>query len=257
MSEITLVMAIYGQPLMLQKQVDTIKSYPDHVLDDLSIVIVDDHGEPPVDVGLVKSLTAYVRDVQLFRITENIPWNQMGARNLGMVHADGWCLMVDPDMVFQADVMHRIQLAAEKLSPGHVVRYQLKHVSSGKLDASSPNTYLIHSTDFIKVGGYDEDYAGNKGWSDVQLLDVLNAHYKMHSRPDLWADFYSKDQISDASVNTLDRSTGANRKKRLKKVDQARACGGWRKWVTKHKSEIRNLRFGWTRLVPSTDSPTS
>lgn len=227
---------------MLQKQLDAIAEYPQAVRDQLRLVIVDDCGEPPV------SVSQFPVETQVFRITTDIPWNQAGARNLGMSHAKGVCLMIDPDMVFSVGMMARMIEAAEALPRKHVTRYALKHVTNGQLDMTSPNTYLIHKEDFDAIGGYDEDFCGRKGWSDVQLLDILSAHYKMHKRSDLFADFYSTQQIPDAAITKLDRNTSANRKIRLKKQAQAKSVGGWKRWVKEKKGP--NLRFPWVRVYP-------
>lgn len=248
-SDLTLVMAVYGQPLMLQEQLLWISSYPQHVRERLSVVIVDDCGEPPVRLETVTCLDAIIKSAKLFRVDVDIPWNQMGARNLGMHHSEGWCVMIDPDMVFDGPTMERMMQAAAKLQRGQVVRWSLRHVSSNKVDQSSPNTWLIHRDDFFAVGGYDEDFAGNKGWSDVQLLDILNASYKVQRRVDLVANFHSNESVPDAMVTKLDRSTSKNRKKRVKKVDQARAAGGWARWA-KARKDIPRLRFPWTQIYP-------
>jgi len=256
MTELTLVMAVYGQPLMLLEQIKTIMHLSEMVWAHLHVVIVDDHGTPPVDPLLVYNLDRLCKSAKLFRVDKDIPWNQMGARNLGMQHSSGWCLMVDPDMVFDDPTLRRMLEAAEKLTRGHVVKYALKHKNSGKLDMTSPNTWLLHRDDFFAVGGYDEDFAGNKGWSDVQLLDILRACYKVQERSDLWAHFYGNDSIPDAMVKSLDRSTSANKKKRVKKVAQARKAGGWARWAKTERVKAERLRFPWTQLYP-TPSETS
>jgi hypothetical protein len=246
---LTLVMAVYGQPLMLQKQIETISAYSDVVLDHLNVVVVDDCGRPDVDVEGMRFLSDFAKSVKLFRVTLDIPWNQMGARNLAMEHSEGLCLLIDPDMTFSGEMMKRMIEAASKLARGHVIKWGLKHVSSGKLDMTSPNTWLLHREDFFAVGGYDEDFAGNKGWSDVQFLDVMRANYKIELRPDLFADFHGTDSVPDAMVKSLDRSTAANKKKRLKKVAQARAAGGWARWA-KTRRDVPRIRFPWTQLFP-------
>lgn len=250
MTELTLVMAVYGQPVMLGRQIGIAMLYPDDVADNLNVVVVDDHGDPPVPVDPISLLSNQVKSAKLFRVDKDIPWNQMGARNLGMQHSQGWCLMIDPDMVFDSDTMRRMMLAAGKLQRGRVLKYGLKHVNSGKLDMTSPNTWLLHRDDFFAVGGYDEDFAGNKGWSDVQLLDILRSCYKVEERPDLWAHFHSIESVPDAMVTKLDRSTSTNKKKRVKKVEQARRAGGWARW-SKSRVTAERLRFPWTQLFPT------
>jgi hypothetical protein len=249
MINLTLVMAVYGQPLMLKKQVETIKSYAEDIRSRLSVILVDDCGDPPVDFHEYENFS--LKKLMLFRVDEDIHWNQMGARNLGMHHASGWCVMVDPDMVFREPMMRRMMNEAAKLKRGTVVRWALRHMNSGKLDSSSPNTWLIHRDDFFAVGGYDEDYAGGKGFSDVQLLDVLTSVYKVQRRADIEADFYSNKLIADAMVTKLNRSVQRNTKLRLKKVEQKRAAGGWAKWVKKRMETLSILRFSWRQIFPS------
>lgn len=227
---------------MMAKQMETISSYPQVLRDKLRVIVVDDCGEPP----FVYKTDLFI--LRIFRITEDIPWNQPGARNLvAHMAPDGPMILLDPDMVFSAEMMDRMVQTADKLVRGQVVKYGLKHVSSGELDMSSPNTYMLYREDFLACGGYDEGFCGHKGWSDVQLLDIMKSFYKMHPRPDLFADFYSIKQISDAAVMRLDRSTKHNRAVRIKKHGQAKAAGGWRNFVKSRKGP--NLRFPWVEVT--------
>ena len=74
-------MAVYGQPLMLDKWWETLRTYDDALLDAIKLVIVDDHGDPPA--AIPNDIKAMM-DTQLLRVTKQIEWNQMGARNLGV-----------------------------------------------------------------------------------------------------------------------------------------------------------------------------
>lgn len=235
-------MACFGQPQMMQKQMWTIAAYPRPIRNQLKVIVVDDCGDPP----FLPSGEPF--DLRVFRVSENIPWNQCGCRNLvAHVADDGPMLLMDPDMVFPTEMMERMIQAAEKLPRGQVAKYGLRHVGNKELDMTSPNTYIIHREDFLACGGYHEGYAGHKGWSDVELLDILSAFYKMRKRPDLYADFYSIREIPDAAVMGLDRSTKHNRGIRIKRHGQAKAVGGWIKFVKNQKSQ--KLRFPWAEVI--------
>lgn len=250
MTNLTIVMAVYGQPQMLATQLAEIRSYGPEVCSKLRLIVVDDCGDPPVDPREIEAVATGVQSAKLFRIEQDIPWNQMGARNLGMHHAEGWCMMLDPDMVFPASMMVRVMEAVEKLERGQVIKFALRHFDNKRtIDMTSPNTWIIHRDDFFHAGGYDEDYAGSKGWSDVQLLDILTSFYKIQKRPDLFADFYGTQQIPDAMVKNLDRSTKVNRRKRIQKVAEARAARGWIRWV-RARQNISRLRFPWKQVYP-------
>jgi hypothetical protein len=243
---LTYVMAVYGQPKMLNYWWETLGSYPDDVSERISLIVVDDHGDPP---ATIPEAIRTRFSAKLFRVLDDIPWNQMGARNLGMHHARGWCVMLDPDMVI-GQLMAKRFLDTE-LKRGEVVRFGLKHMNGSQdgVDMSSPNTYLIHRDDFFNAGGYDEDYAGNKGWSDVQMLQVLTEHYKMHLRSDLWVQFYDTGAFDDAQVVTLDRSVKVNKAIHLRKRAEAKR-GGWVKWVLRQKGNLNKpqLRFRWEQV---------
>lgn len=245
MSIITLAMAVYGQPKMLEVWFDTLRSYTKETLAQMELMIVDDCGSPPATIP--DDITQLLK-CRLFRVTQDIAWNQPGARNLALEQCKtDRILFVDPDMVFPAPMMDRLLAAGAVLEKSHVIRFMLKHRSNGKLDGSSPNTWFCHVSDFLHVGGYDEDYAGNKGWSDVQLLDVMSSVFKIQHRADLFADFYNVEEIPDAMVTTLERSHGPNRKIRLKKVAWSRRHGGWKAFVK--KGGRPRIRFEWERKL--------
>jgi hypothetical protein len=241
---VTLAMAVYGQPKMLEVWFDTLRSYQPELLEQMELLIVDDCGDPPAEIP--DDITQLLK-CRLFRVTDNIPWNQPGARNLALEQCrTPLILFVDPDMVFPADMMRRMMEAGYKLAKGEVIRFMLKHRKGGKVDGSSPNTWFLHVQDFLAIGGYDEDFCGNKGWSDVQLLDVMKTYYKTHHRDDLHADFYNVDEVKDAMVTTLDRSHKANRHLRIRKTQWARRRGGWKAFVKRNRTR---LRFTWERKL--------
>lgn len=249
---VTVCMAVYGQPLMLERNLSVMQRYDEKVKSKIKVIVVDDHGDPPVLPGVAVAARNEGLEVDIYRIDDDIAWNQMGARNLAMHQAPPtWCLMIDPDMVFSEAMMRRVLSQATKLRRGIFLRYGLFHFDkpTAGIDRSSPNTYLIHRDDFLAAGGYDEDYRGHKGWSDVQMLDVLREHHAQVQASDIYASFYSTSVVPDAAVYSLDRRTAQNKKKRIKKVQQARKAGGWRRWVKKRKG--RNLRFSWHKVYPT------
>jgi hypothetical protein len=244
---LTLAMAVYGQPKMLEVWFETLRTYSPDMLADMELLIVDDCGSPP---ATIPDDLVYELPCQIFRVTEDIPWNQPGARNLALEKCrTDLVLFVDPDMVFPAEMMDRMLEAGAKLPEGEIIRFQLQHHgggSDGKLDGTSPNTWFCHVKDFLHAGGYDEDYAGHKGWSDVQLLDVMTSLYKIHHRADLFAQFYHTSKVSDAAVMTLDRSTVHNRKIRIKRTQAARKARSWAKWSQQPRDRIR---FKWEQIL--------
>ena len=238
---LTFVMATYGQPKMLEKWWETLRTYPEAVAAKIRLVIVDDHGDPPAEIpedirGIFKAA--------LYRVTKNIPWNQPGARNLGVhVAKTDWLLLLDPDMVVEPKVATALLVHSRKMKRGQLVKLLLRYTDN-TYDATSPNVYLLHKADFNQVGGYDEDYAGHKGWSDVQFMHTLRGFKMRFLKPvGLWVRYYRPRDVADATVNTLPRSVKHNRSLHIRKM--AIAKRNWQAWV---KTKGKNIRFPWVRV---------
>lgn len=240
---LTFMMAVYGQPEMMRKWFQTLRTYDDDVLDRIRLLIVDDHGDPPQEIPV--DIRAML-DCRLYRVTKQIKWNQMGARNLGMDQATtDWVVMMDPDMVVELPVAKRILKILPKMKPGFVLKLFLRYTND-VADGSSPNVYVMHRLDFERMGGYDEDYAGNKGWSDVQFMHTLEGFkIKMLKYPNLWVRYYRPNDIKDATVTTLSRDVRINKMLHLRKMAQMKKMGVSR-FVKQRKP---NLRFTWKRLI--------
>lgn len=233
---------------MLEVWFETLRSYAPETLAQLEFVIVDDHGTPPAEIPLdVQDLLP----CQLLRATKDIPWNQPGARNLAATRATTpLILFVDPDMVFEEPMMQRLLEEGARLDRGKVIRFCIRHRSGrqkGHVDTTSPNTWFMHVQDFIDVKGYDEDYSGHKGWSDVQLLDVLKAAYKVRQLKDVFAEFYSTAEVKDAAVTTLDRCVKHNKYMRLGKHRQAQLLGSFARFA--RESQGKMVRFEWEQVL--------
>lgn len=241
------VWSTFGQPNIWKLQWDNLSRLPDLVAKKIELVIVDDHGDPPAEIP---------RDVQqrhpckLFRVDKQIPWNQPGARNLGMLKAEAKvAIMLDPDMIPSPIVWDQILARAIDLPRGKVVKFGLLK-SNGNEIYSSPNTWILHTDDFFDIGGYNEDYAGSKGWSDVELMHKLNSAFKIIPEKKLLVPYIvNEDGFDDAQVTSLDRSVKVNAKKHkaIWKQIQRRHGGNWARWARKNKGEI--IRFPWHRLI--------
>ncbi len=237
---LTVVMAVYGQPKMLAKQLETFASYHENIRQQVELIIIDDHGSPPAEVP--KEIRQQVK-VRLYRVVEDVAWNQMGARNWGMHYAsEGPCVMLDPDMVISEGMMRRFLSVAAVLPRGKVIKFGLKHVSSGRLDYTSPNTWLLHKADFFACGGYDEEFRGHKGWSDCLLQETLRAFFRVREDKELHVDFYvPSDGFDDAMVLSLDRNVTHNRELKKRKNKLIDRVGGFKAYVRK-RLKPKNFR---------------
>jgi len=168
MRVVSLVMAYYDNPNMLGHHVHKWLGYSDDVRSSLRIIVVDDGSpvSPAVDVIRRYHRQLLVRglDVKVYRVVPDIPWNQDGARNLGMRVCDTeWALMTDMDhTLIQSDAAVMCQYIREGLvSDAYFLPRQF--LVDGTEIPVHANTFLFRVADFWRVGGYDEDFAGFYG----------------------------------------------------------------------------------------------
>jgi hypothetical protein len=209
---ITLVMAYYENPTMLQVHLKNWKeTYPDDVKARMRVIIVDDGSPRNPAVNQVRSFALREGDLgrfhafEIYRIDTNIPWNQDGARNLGMmvahaspccVSSDGksntmnttngtknveeairmirncrrtggdandgcWCIVTDMDhLVPSTSIRAAIDIIASNPNHFAVFEPQRRTIYEERPLKPHPNSYLIHTRAFWKVGGYDEALVG-------------------------------------------------------------------------------------------------
>lgn len=247
--KVSILTQVYGQPKLLRKFTDALRGWPADLASECELVVVDDCGSPavhPLEVGGLLPM-----EVQLHRHTTDIPWSQPCCRNLAAEHARGERLiMVDPDMLIPPEKALGFMLAATTIHPGQVTRFCLEEVNhpdpdkNGKINVSSPNAWILHRQDFLDVHGYNECFAGHKGWSDVELMHVLDSAYEVRQDRKLTVDFYrrSKD-LPDACVTTLDREVKTNMRTHAAHREEVRKKfkGSWHKWVMARGPTRRNL----------------
>lgn len=239
--DLTIAFSVYGQPKMLDYWLEQFLKNPQEVRDRVEVIVVDDCGEPPAVVPKMPG-------IRLFRVATDIHWNQGGCRNLAAEQATTDRLMlIDPDMTLPDGMLQLLLDEAVLLTPGVCFRPALRHMSTKAFDHTSPNVHLLLRQDFLARGGYDEDYCGNKGWSDVQMLRIFERSMVLRKREDLWFWFHhSNKSLEDAQVTKLNRSVKKNKILHIKKMGLLRRVG-WKAFV---KTAIgRRIRFKWSELT--------
>ena len=159
-----------------QKRPDTVldllaryQRYAPELLDRIQFVVVDDCSPlrfevPDLDLNLT-----------WLRITDDIPWNQGGARNLGVVHAAS-------DKVLLTDIDHEFPEAtlAEMVRMRECGRdffkiYRTDPVT-GKQRHGHSNTFLLSRARFLRLYGYDEEFCGHYGAEDYRFVKFQKYH---------------------------------------------------------------------------------
>lgn len=167
MSDLTIVMPFYLNKGMLALQYAGWAAWPEEIKDRVQIILVDD-GSPEghaVDVDRPEGLPA----LSIYRVTEDRPWHQHAARNLGAhVAGQGWLLLTDMDHVLTEEaaraLLKRIRLG--KLDPEAIYTLARIEADTGKPTMQNgkpkphPNSFVVTRKTFWRIGGYDEEYRG-------------------------------------------------------------------------------------------------
>lgn len=162
MKPITFAYCYYDDPDMLQTQVNWWSRYRHPEIDMIRFVIVDDGSQrhPAADVlrGSEKIVSAL--DLDLYIVDVDLPWNQCGARNLGVHVSDTdwvWCCDIDHVVTrrLACEMLRRIETPSARWYTAPRERADTQTIL-----APAPNLYLIRRSDYWLCGGNDEDLQG-------------------------------------------------------------------------------------------------
>lgn len=209
---LSLIMPFYMNGRMLELQYAEWLSWPDKAKAQVEIIIVDDGSpQPAIDVPRPDGLPA----LSIYRVTEDRPWHQHAARNLGAHVAGGpWLLLTDMDHVLNAaNVMALIKRLA-RLDPATAYFLHRVEADSGlptigrdERPKPHPNSFVMTRDLYWRAGGYDEDYCGVYGTDGLfkqRLFTVADRGFLKH----VALVRYWRDLIADASTTTLPRKEG-------------------------------------------------
>ena len=157
---ICLVFAYYENPEMLELQWREIAQYPAGIKKALEVIVVDDGSpvHPAAEVARPRGLPRH----SIFRLDQDIRWNQDAARNIGAHEASSpWLLLTDIDHVVPPATVRKL-LEGDHDSG---VFYTFGRVKYGTEEAREPhpNSYFMTKELYWGIGGHDEDYAGIYG----------------------------------------------------------------------------------------------
>lgn len=154
---VTIVLPYYQNPRFFAHQVERwSQDCPRELQPMLSVIVVDD-GSP--DPAVLPASSPF--NLRLFRITQDIPWNWLAARNIGAYHAaDGWVLFTDMDHVVPTETFYAIVQGA--LTPS-VVYALSRREHTGEPIAPHSASFLMTRQMFWRIGGYDETLSGHYG----------------------------------------------------------------------------------------------
>lgn len=246
MKKLSIVMPYYMNPGMLQLQYANWAGWRQDLKDQIEVVLVDD-GSPEsqaVDVLRYDELPA----IQIWRIVEDKPWNQHGARNLGAKEATGdWLLLTDMDHMLLEKDLERLLGKLGDLDRSTTYMLDRVEADTGEptLDRHGkpkphPNSFVMTKDHYWVVGGYDEEYCGVYGTDGLFKTRAFERGAKGHLKK-IRLQRYHRDLVPDASTRTLERKEGREpgAKKMIRAQKEARG----------EANKIKTLQFSYLRVV--------
>ncbi len=204
---VTLIVPYYEQPIFFARQLAHWASYPSDLAAYLSIIVVDD-GSPTQPASTVPRPA--LRDVRLFRITPDIRWNWLAARNIGLHHAaDGWCLVTDMDHVVPSGTLRACITGQHDPRVAYAFSRQ-EHTGAPAMPHSA--SFFLTRQMFWTTGGYDEALSGHYGTDgDFRRRLAIYAKLAVLSQPLIRHEYvedssttkYLRKQPEDAAVRRL------------------------------------------------------
>ena len=175
MRKVTLVLAYYENPSMLERQYAVLRALPEELRAWISLTVVDDGSPDSPARAPMESLG--IASFELYRVDVDVRWNQDACRNIGAHHAraDGWLLLTDMDHLVPEATWRRVIQGRLDRS----IVYRFSRVSEPELQPYKPhpNTWLLTRRLYVTVGGYDERFAGWYG-TDADFRDRITPRAK-------------------------------------------------------------------------------
>jgi hypothetical protein len=243
--DLTLVMPFYRNCGMLALQYEGWAAWPDKLKRRTEIVLVDDGSpEPAADVARPEGLPA----LRIYRVTEDRPWHQHAARNLGARAAvEGWMLLTDMDHVLTADAARSLFKAMDKgrLDAGRIYMLDRAEADTGLPTLGKdgrpkphPNSFVVTRETYWRIGGYDEDLCGIYGTDSAFRHRAFSRARKGHLSIPLVR--FWRDLVADASTNAPRKEGRTPGDK--EKVLASKAARG-------EADTVKVMQFEWERVL--------
>lgn len=196
------------------------EQYSPDLLDVIQFVIVDDGS--PVDY----QIPTFNLNLTWLKINENIPWNQAGARNLGVLYAKSDKIVItDLDHIIHENTLRYMAL---RRNPGRSFYkiYRNTPQNPREIKKGHSNLFFMSRARFMRFFGYDEEFAGHYGAEDYRFVKYQKYHGSIQRYlPKKY--LCSERQLNrDKSYHTLKRDLSANTPVDKRKKYEIETYGG-------------------------------
>lgn len=242
---INLVMPYYENPDMLRLQYRNFTSWPARVRKAIKIILVDD-GSPVSPAARVPRPYG-MPEIEIYRVIEDRPWHQHGARNLGAKMADGeWLVLTDMDHMLESEAAVRLVKMRDRGQLDPRTCYMLDRIEADTREPTRapngipkphPNSFVMSRALYWQIGGYDERATGIYGTDALFRKRAFSIGRQGHLEIALVR--YWRDLVADASTEGLPRKEGRDNAARARILEQIARDPGGRKV----------LDFEWERVL--------
>lgn len=213
----TIVIHYYNNEDSIERHFQRLASFKADTLSRFNLILVDDCSQNEINFeDLITKYSLKSLNLRVLRVQDDIAWNQTGARNLGCYQAGtDWLFCTDIDHFLTENCVVRLsEVVALAPDQNTIYRVMRQHFENGSAIAPHTNTFLVNKNNFIRVGGYDEDFAGGAGHSDKYFFYLSNkAGFEVSSLSDVVIDV-----DPHAATKTLSRDPDRNRTLYLEKL---------------------------------------
>lgn len=219
------------------------EQYPADLLDAIEFVIVDDgspleYDIPPLDLNF-----------RWLKITDDIQWNQGGARNLGVTYAKS-------DKIIMSDLDHAcppetLRYLVNARPPGRKFYKLRRRHENGEIYKGHSNLFFMSRARFLRFYGYDEEFCGHYGAEDYRFVKYqkYQGSQQRYLPASVWC--YSRKLDRKASYHSLKRDLSANTPVDMRKRDECALFGG------EYGHSRMFLNFNWKILASHNRRPAS
>lgn len=223
MNKISIILPYYNSEYALCNQLN---EYANLKLNNIEYIIIDDYSDVPL-----KPIKGNI-ETTVYRILQDIPWNQPGAKNLGVFVAKyEWLLLTDIDHIIKKETLEFI--SNYNLDKNTIYKFKRFDLDNDKEIHSHENSMLLHKDLYTLIGGYDEDFCGHHGYDDT----FFNLELSKYSKVILPTSLYF---TRKSSTTTLNRNTFNNLQLYNQKTHQ---------FYANKYNKNKCIRFPWKKIT--------
>ena len=206
---ITINLSYYNQNKnILMKHIQYWHSFPQDVKDLMTFFIIDDGSKINIS-DLITNDDIAGLDVRIFRVKVDLLCNIGGVRNLGATECKTpWYMIIDMDTLINTKMATElIKIAQESTGKNHTFKFNrivVDNPSHVKHMQPHPAVCLIRLHDYWVIGGCDEDFVGNYGYTDPHFWHRSAGKIKLMTKMDVFLEY------DDEGESPINRDTRVN-----------------------------------------------